>query len=103
MKMSNIDYLYNRDRILDFSNCKYWGEVHELIKKELELPEFYGCNLDALWDAVTGLMYVPVNIKIIFNPETVAAQKLADEIKKIIQVFQEAEKEYNQIKLTVEK
>ena len=65
--MSNIDYLYSKDRVLDFSNCKYLGEVHELIKKELELPEFYGCNLDALWDAITGLMYVPANIKIIFN------------------------------------
>ena len=101
--MSNFDYLYSKDRVLDFSNCKYLGEAHELIKKELELPEFYGCNLDALWDAVTGLMYVPANIKIIYKPETVAAQKLADEIEKIIQVFQEAEEEYNQIKLSIEK
>ena len=48
-------------------------------------------------------MYVPANIKIIYKPETVAAQKLADEIEKIIQVFQEAEEEYNQIKLSIEK
>ena len=101
--MSNIDYLYSKDRVLDFSNCKYLGEVHELIKKELELPEFYGCNLDALWDAITGLMYVPANIKIIFKPKTVATQKIADEIEKIISVFKEAEQAYNQIKLTIEK
>lgn len=101
--MSNSDYLYSKDRVLDFSNSNNWVEVHELIKKELELPEFYGCNLDALWDAITGLMYVPANIKIIFKPETVAAQTLADEIEKIIEVFKEAEEEYNQIKLTIEK
>ena len=101
--MSNIDYLYSKDRVLDFSSCKYLGEVHELIKKELELPEFYGCNLDALWDSITGLMYVPANIKIVFKPETVAAQKLADEIEKIIEVFKEAEQEYNEIKVSVEK
>ena len=101
--MSNIDYLYSKDRVINFSNCKYLWEVHELIKKELELPEFYGCNLDALWDAITGLMYVPANIKIIFKPETVTTQNLADEIEKIIQVFKEAEEEYHQIKLTVEK
>lgn len=88
---------------IDFSGCKNWVEVHELIKNKLELPEFYGCNLDALWDAITGLMYVPANIKIIFKPETVAAQKLAGEIERIISVFKEAEQEYNQIKLTVEK
>lgn len=88
---------------IDFSGCKNWVKVHELIKKELELPEFYGCNLDALWDSITGLMYVPANIKIIFKPKTVAAQKLSDEIEKIIEVFKEAEEEYNQIKLTIEK
>ena len=88
---------------IDFSGCKNWVKVHELIKNELELPEFYGCNLDALWDAITGLMYVPANIKIIFKPKTVAAQKLSDEIEKIIEVFKEAEEEYNQIKLTIEK
>jgi len=101
--MNNIDYLYSKNRVLDFSGCKYLWEVHELIKKELELPEFYGCNLDALWDAITGLMYVPANIKIIFKPETVAAQKLADEIEKIIEVFKEAKEEYGQIKLTIER
>ena len=101
--MRNVDYLYSKDRVLDFSNCKYLGEVHELIKNELELPDFYGCNLDALWDAITGLMYVPANIKIIFKPETVATQKLANDINKIISVFIEAEQEYHQIKLTIEK
>lgn len=100
--MKSIDYLYSKDRVLDFSKCKYLGEVHELIKKELELPDFYGCNPDALWDAITGIMYVPANIKIIFKPETAAAEKLKKEIEKIILIFKEAEQEYNQIKLIVE-
>ena len=100
--MSNVEYLHCKDRVLDFSSCKNLGDVHELIKKELELPKFYGCNLDALWDAVTGIMHVPTNIKIIFKPETASAHELADEIKKIIAVFKEAEQEYNLITLTVE-
>lgn len=101
--MSNIDYLYRKYRVLNFSNCKYIGEVHEVIKKELELPEFYGCNSDALWDAITGLMYVPVNIKIIYKPKAIEAKKLNNEIEKIISVFKEAEQEYRQIELIVEK
>lgn len=101
--MNTIDYLYSKDRVLDFSSCKYLGEVHEIIKTELELPDWYGANLDALWDAVTGLMYVPANIKIIFKPETKATENLSDEIEKIISVFFEAQEEYNQIKVTVEK
>ena len=101
--MNSIDYLYTKDRILDFSDCRYLGEVHELIKKELEFPSFYGSNLDALWDAITGLMYVPANIKIVFKPKKVTSKGLAEEIEKIISIFQEAEKEYNQIKLIIEK
>lgn len=101
--MNATDYLNPKDIVLDFSLCKYLGEVHEIIKTELELPDWYGANLDALWDAVTGLMYVPANIKIIFNPETKASEKLGDEIDKIISIFFEAQEEYNQIKVTVEK
>ena len=32
--MNTIDYLYSKDRVLDFSSCKYLGEVHEIIKTE---------------------------------------------------------------------
>lgn len=101
--MNTINYLYSKNRVLNFSSCKYLGEIHEIIKTELELPDWYGANLDALWDAVTGLMYVPANIKIIFKPKTKATEKLSDEIDKIISVFCEAQEEYNQIKVVVEK
>ena len=101
--MNTIDYLYSKDRILDFSKCKYLGEIHEILKKELELPEWYGSNLDALWDSITGIMYVPANIKIIYKPETKASQKLSDEVEQIISVFLEAQEEYGQIKVTTDK
>lgn len=104
MRVTNtIDYLYSKDRVLDFSKCKYLGEIHENIKTELELPECYGANLDALWDSITGIMYVPANIKIIYKPETKASQKLSDEVEQIISVFLEAQEEYGQIKVTLEK
>ncbi len=90
----------SKDRTLNFSICKYLGEI---IKKELELPEWYGANLDALWDSITGLMYVPANITIIFKPETKATSLLSDEVEKIISLFKEAQEEYGQIKVTVEK
>lgn len=40
-------------RILDFSKCEYLGEIHQVIQEKLELPQWYGGNLDALWDALT--------------------------------------------------
>ncbi|MGN0460880.1 MAG: barstar family protein [Ruminococcus sp.] len=90
------------ERILDFSDCRYLGEVHKKIQEKLELPEWYGENLDALWDALTGIMYVPANIKIIYKPKKITSVELSDEICKIIEVFKEAVQGYNEFTLSVD-
>ena len=86
-----------KDRYIDFTGCKTLGEIHLVIKEILELPDFYGENLDALWDSVTGLMYWPANIKI----KKGGASELSQEIEKIIEVFKEAKEEYGDITVTV--
>lgn len=83
---------------LDFSECRYLGEIYAHIKDVLELPQWCGENLDALWDAVTGMMYTPVEI--IICPK-VKRKELQDDVKEIIAVFQEAQQEYNEISISV--
>lgn len=100
--MNNTKYFISKQRVLDFSKCQYLGEVHQVIQQKLELPEWYGQNLDALWDSITGIMYVPADITIIYKPETQKSEGLACEISKIIDVFKEAAQEYNEITLHVE-
>ena len=34
--------------VINFSKCKYPMDLHSEIKEKLELPEWYGNNLDAL-------------------------------------------------------
>lgn len=87
----------SKDRFIDFTSCKTLGEVHLVIKEELEFPDFYGENLDALWDSLTGLMYVPANVTI----KKGGSRELTKEIDKIIQVFEEAKEEYGLITLVV--
>ncbi len=41
--------------MLDFSECKYLGEIHKVFKIKFGLPEYYGENPDALWDLLEGL------------------------------------------------
>jgi len=84
---------------LDFSECAYIGEVYAVIKKELELPSWCGENLDALWDALTGMMYTPAKIKI--NTATKRAA-LQQSVNDIIEVFREAEAEYGEIEVITE-
>lgn len=79
---------------LDFSECSTWGEVYREIKKKLELPDWCGENLDALWDAVTGMMYTPAQITV---NKKVKNNRLAADVQQIISVLYEAEEKYGQI------
>ncbi|MBP3684386.1 MAG: barstar family protein [Oscillospiraceae bacterium] len=83
---------------LDFSECRYLGEIYAQIKSVLELPQWCGENLDALWDAVTGMMYTPAEVTIM--PQT-RTKELQEDVKEIITVFQEARDEYNEISVIV--
>lgn len=81
-----------KQRTLDFSSCRYLGEIHEVIREEFELPDWYGANLDALWDSVTGIMHIPAEITV---SKKVRSQELVPDIEKIIEVLNEAQEEYN--------
>lgn len=88
--------------VINFSKCKYPMDLHSEIKEKLELPEWYGNNLDALWDMLTGFIETPVNITVIFKPETKAAEALNENVMKIIETFKEAAIEDNEIRFSFE-
>lgn len=94
-----LDQLKPKKRFLDFSECIYIGEIYSVIKKELELPEWCGENLDALWDAITGMMYTPAIITI---NKTARRKELQNSIDDIISVFFEAENRYHEITVLLE-
>lgn len=42
-----------RHIVLDFSEIENQEELHDLLQEVLELPTYYGRNLDALWDCLS--------------------------------------------------
>ena len=48
-------YTYKELYTLDFRGVKDSMDVHRIIKKELDFPDYYGCNWDALWDCLTEI------------------------------------------------
>ena len=88
--------------VIDFSKCKYPMDLHNEIRKKLELPEWYGNYLDALWDMLTGFIETPISITVIFKPDTKAAENLKENVLKIIETFKEAAQEDDEMKFSYE-
>ncbi len=83
---------------IDFTECRYIGELYCELKKKLELPDWCGENLDALWDALTGIMYTPADISV---TKTAAWQEIQEYADSIVEVMQEAEAKYREITVRI--
>ena len=84
--------------VIDFSKCKYPIDLHNEIREKLELPKWYGNNLDALWDMLTGFIETPIEITAIYKPENKATENLKESVLKVIGTFKEASEEDEEIK-----
>ena len=87
-------YIFNRDEFT-------WAEeFYEIIKKKMGLPDYFGCNADALWDMLTGYIDTPCEIVLVgFGKEENVYNR--NFLQRIISCFEDAAKEYpEQFKLT---
>ena len=50
-------YKHKEKYILDFSGVKTWVDIHAILEKEFDFPDYYGANWDAFWDCITDLIY----------------------------------------------
>ncbi|MDD4679214.1 MAG: barstar family protein [Tissierellia bacterium] len=74
------------------------SETHKYIKKMLNFPDYYGENLDALWDILSTKSKL---ISIFLLHEEKIYENLGDYGKQLIDVFQEAANSNTNIKFTL--
>ena len=74
--------------ILDFDTIHSPRSFYGACKQQLQLPDHFGNNLDALWDCITAGIDLPVTIHFI-NLTPYHLKKFA----KQIELFRDAEKE----------
>ena len=48
--------LYRFNYHVDFSNIENFWDIHRILKKSLNFPDYYGKNLDALFDCLTDML-----------------------------------------------
>lgn len=44
-------YSFDKNVVLDFSDVRYYANVHQILKKAFDFPAYYGENWDAFWTA----------------------------------------------------
>lgn len=76
--------------IFDFNYIATIEDFYIVAIKELNLPDYFGNNLDALWDSITAFIDLPIEI-IFINLNIIKVKKF----RKIINLFEQAEIDLN--------
>lgn len=63
--------------VIDVGSVRSERDLHEVLKRELGFPWFYGMNWAAFWDAITGLVQMPRSLRFIHWAELEAREPLA--------------------------
>jgi ribonuclease inhibitor len=85
--------------ILEGNKLKMIEEFHKEIREQLDFPDYYGNNLDAMWDCLTGWVEPPVTI--IWKDFEISMKNLGDFASKVKLMFEDAEKEIEGYKLEI--
>ena len=71
----------------DFENIEV---LHDVLKDKLDFPNYYGRNLDALWDCLTGWVDLPLTLVLInFEFSKKFLGSYADDVLEVLQEAQE--------------
>lgn len=84
---------------LNGSFIKDRQQLHDVLKKELQLPDSYGSNLDALWDCLTGWVQLPLTIQWI--DLEASRRHLGEYADQLLKLLREAEQELDGFHLVV--
>lgn len=86
-----------REVILDGRKIDDEHQLHAVLQEALDLPDYYGHNLDALWDCLTGWTGMPLTVRWLHFEES--EKKLGETSRSLLQLFREAEQELEGFRL----
>lgn len=73
--------------ILDFSKCKYLGEIHLILKEKFGFHDYYGENWDALWDLMCDVFSVSKKYVVELHGFYSLDNELQEECKTMLKIF----------------
>jgi ribonuclease inhibitor len=75
--------------IIDGNKYQKIEEIHSFLKNKLSFPEYYGNNLNALWDMLTAWVKFPLSIEWISYD--ISLKKIGKPAEMMREFFEEAE------------
>lgn len=85
-----------KEIILDLTDCKYIRDFHERMRVAFDFPEWYGKNLDALWD----LLSEPLSANVTVIGVDTMTNDLREYFLKVIHVFEDVKIAQKELGLT---
>ena len=65
--------------VIDLSAVTTFDDLQRLLMETLDFPGWYGCNWNAFWDAITGLVQMPYRLRL--NGWTQFEQRFPDDAR----------------------
>ena len=84
---------------LDFTGCKYIGELHKVLKETFDFPDYYGANLDALWDCLD--YYCDFDLEVYVKGLSTIPNELDEYVAKILKIFEDVHTDTPNITFTM--
>lgn len=86
--------------ILDFNGIKSLWTLHEYFKEVFNLPDYYGHNMDALWDCLDCSFEFPTTI-VLKNIEKIPSEmNKATEI--MLELFEDLQRDNEKVTVQIE-
>lgn len=84
---------------LDFAGIKSLWELHEYLKEAFCLPDYYGHNMDALWDCLHCSFDEPTTI--ILNDLSEIPKELKEAVEIMLELFTDLEREDEEVTVQI--
>ena len=86
--------------VLDLTDCRDWGDLHQRIRKTFGFPAYYGENWDAMWDCIDGLFGVDDTQQIHIKGFSSMSDTLQNYAQPMLEIFSDLQHDYPGVSVT---
>ena len=86
---------------LDFTGCRCVADLYKIMREAMKWENWYGDNLDSLWDILTGLPFYGDDFKIL-RPRVYEDPVLTRKADAVCDIFCEAQERFGKITVDID-